>query len=219
MKKEHINFNFVISFMLLLISYIFSIKFIYIAPNLNISLGLLIYPFTFLILALMYNNKNITEVKESIYFNFLLIIIFYIIISILNSLDSITSTELISSNLRNIFTPNYLIIKNFILYYPDLINLLTFIVVYFLTHYIFITVFEVIKVNINSPVAFILAILISFILDQMIYVPLTNLHSLINLEITYQNLIEYMTANFIAVIFTSILMLSFYLIKKRKNLN
>jgi uncharacterized PurR-regulated membrane protein YhhQ (DUF165 family) len=189
---------------------------LYIAPNLNISEGLLIYPFTFLLLVLIYDKKGIKEAKQSVFCNFLLLLIFYLIMSVLNTLDATTTSQIISENLRNIFTPYYFNIKDIYIYYPDMINLLTFSLIYFLSHYIFIITYEAIENNSNFVIGFILAILIGFILDQMLYAPLVNFHNLLNNEITYNNLIEIMTANFICVIFMSVLMLIFYVMARKK---
>jgi len=217
MKKSYVNNYGIVTFMLLLISFIFINKFIYIAPNLNINIGLLIYPFTFLFLVLMYNKYGMKNAKEVIYLNFIILLIFYVIVSLLNTIDAITSSEIISENLRNIFTPNYFNISNFYIYYPDMAKLLTFSLVYFLTHYIFIITYEAIEGYSNYFLGFTLAMFIGFIIDQMLYIPLTNIKNLMEHSINYQELIRMMTASFITVIFTSVLMLIIYvLIKKRK---
>ena len=215
MKKENVYFP-TILFILLLISIIFSQKYVYIAPNLSINAGILIYPFTFLTLAVMYKNFNIKYVKQNIFASFILLFIFYLLVSIINSIDSITSTELISDNLRNIFTPNHFTIFKKFVYYPDITLLLTFSVIYFITHYIFITIYEATISVTNHLIAFILAILIGFILDQLLFVPLSNIPRLIDGTLKYQELIKLMTANFIIVIFSSIIMLFIYSITCKK---
>ncbi len=215
MKKYNLYYP-LISYILLLVSIIFSQKHIYIAPNLNISASLLIYPLTFLFMVITYKKLSIKYVKQNIYVNFILLLLFYFLVSILNSLDSIISTELISDNLRNIFTPNSFTLFSKFFYYPDLANLLSFSVIYFISHFIFITIYEVIEGYSNYLLAFILSILIGFILDQLLYVPLSNIPRLLDGTLIYQELIRLMTANFIIVIFSSVIMLIVYIVAYKK---
>jgi uncharacterized PurR-regulated membrane protein YhhQ (DUF165 family) len=205
--------------MFLLISFIFLDKNIYIGPKLLISAGLLIYPFTFLILTFIYNKYTIKEAKYSIYISFMLLLVFYLIASIFNSIEAVVSSETVSESLRIIFTPNHFIIKNIIIYYPNLINLLTFSVIFFITHYIFVVVYEAIESTTNYLIGFILSILIGFILDQLLFTPLVSLPHLIDHSLSYNALIETMTANFIIVIFSSLVMLIIYSINQKKKKN
>ena len=217
MKKNYINNYGILLFMVLLISFIFINKYIYIAPNLNVNIGLFLYPFTYLLTYIIYNKTNITNTKQTIYFNFKLIIIFYLIISILNTIEGTLSSSLVTDSLRVVFTPNFIYTNNIYIYYPDIVNLLTYIVIYFITHYIFIVTYEAIKDSTNYLLGFTLAIFISFILNQMLYTPLVNIRNLINNTLKYNTLIEMMTANFIVVIFTSIIIIIIYLIYYKKH--
>ena len=79
MKKVSLYFP-TILFILLLISIIFSQKYVYIAPNLSINAGILIYPFTFLTLTIMYKRFNIKYVKQNIFASFILLFIFYLLV-------------------------------------------------------------------------------------------------------------------------------------------
>lgn len=219
MKKVKNNYLMIILFILLLLTIIFINKEVYLAPNMNVNLGLFIYPFTFLLLILIYNKFNIKIAKETIYINFLMILLFYFLVSILNTLDSITSSQVISDNLRNVFTPKYFAINNLIFYYPNLVFLLSYSVTYFICHYIFITIYEAIESSSNYIIGFILALLISFTLNQMIFTPIVNIPNLIDGTMVYKDLIILMTGNFIVVIFSSILLLFIYALiyKKTKN--
>ena len=49
--------------------------------------------------------------------------------------------------------------------------------------------------------------LISFILDQSLFTPFVKAHKLVNHIIDYKDLIRQMTANYIVVIFMSIMLL------------
>ena len=215
MKRNEIYFS-IILFLLVLLSFIFIPKTIYLAPKLNISVGVLIYPFTFLVLVLMFKKNNVNYVKESLGATVILLLVFYLLLTILNSIDSVVSSQFISDSLRNVFTPNHLTVGNTFIYYPNIMLLFTYSLVFFITHYIFITIYEAIEGITNYPIAFILAILISFILDQLLFTPLSSLPLLIDKGMNYKQLIELMTANFIIVIFTSVIMLFIYAIAYKK---
>ena len=185
------NYYSIILFSILLLSLIFIEKYIYIAPNLNINSSLLFYSFIFILL-------------------------FYIIVSILNTINSITTSKIITDSLREIFTPNNFTVGSKFIYYPKLEIVLTFSIIYFISHYIFITIYEATIDFTYNIIAFILSLLIGFILDQLLFIPLSNIPNLIKEIIIYEDLIKLMTANFIIVIFTSIIMLFIYSIRHLK---
>lgn len=215
MKKQGIYYPIVL-FMLLLLTILFTEKNIYLAPNLNVNAGLIIYPFTFLLVVLMYKKYNMKYVRKTLYSSFILLFCFYLLMTILNTIDGITSSQIITNSLRNIFTPNSLTINNKFIYYPNIAVLLTFTVVYFISHFIFITVYEAIEGTTNHLIAFILSIMIGFTLDQILFTPLSNIPRIIDNTLSYKSLIEIMTANFIVVIFSSVLMLFIYAIAHKK---
>ena len=215
MKKRD-SFNTILFFLITLLGIVFYNKFIYLAPNLNVSIGLIIYAFSFLVLVYLYKNTSIKYAKETIFSVFAMLLVFYFLVTILNSIDSITDSKLISDNLRNIFTPNAVDVKGYFLYYPHVSAVITYPVVFFLSHYIFITTYEALEEATNYIIGFVLAILMSFILDQVIYTPLVNAHKLINGLITYPELIRQLTANFIVVIFMSIMLLFIYALRREK---
>lgn len=214
--KNKVSLKTIIFSVIILISIIFYNKFIYLAPNLNVSIGLIIYAFSFLLLVYLYKDNGIKYAKEAIYATFIIIYLFYLIMVILNSIDGITNCNLVSNALREVFTPNAVNIKGFFLYYPDLPLIITFPVIFFISHFIFISTYEAIEETINYIIGFILSILISFILDQVLFTPLLNAHKLIEGVMPYKDLIKQMTANFIVVIFMSILLLFVYALRKEK---
>ncbi len=214
--KKNIKYYDILQFALLLISYMFINKVIYLAPNLSFSIGIIIYSFTFLFLLLSYQSNNLKYAKSIIYKSLLVFSLFYIIIILLNSISGIPESNLISDSLRQIFTPYTFSFKNIVLYLPS-VTILLFMLVYFLTHYLFLATFEAINSNSNYLVAFILSIMISFILDQILYLPIANLVDLFNNSITYKDLIDMLTAHFIVVIFSSIIISMIYLIIKERS--
>lgn len=217
MKKSNFDFYSLLFFMLSLFALIISNKYVYLAPNLYVSARLIIYPFTFLVLSLMDNRQSIIRVKRILFYTFILLLVFYLLISIINSIDSVTSTKIVNENLRELFTPNYFIINKMYFYYPDLITLVTYSLILFLSHYIFIVNYDVFGGYVNDKAGYILSYILSFIIDQILFIPLISIKQLIDLTISYKNFIENLTASFIVVMFSTIITFLIYVIAKKRN--
>ena len=218
MNKKVITYIISLAFSLLL-SIIVSGKLLYIAPHLTISASLLAYAFTFLFTARLNEETNINNTKYIFKKIVIDILIFYLFMIVINSLSGMTSTKEVTESLRNIFTPNKLAIKSISIYYPNLINLISSILIFYLTHNIFSITFEITKDYTSKTISFIMSILISFIIDQMIYISVISFMPLYNESITLTNYIENLTASFIMIIFTSVIMTIIYSIIQKRSKN
>ncbi len=206
MKKIINNWG-TILFMFLIVSYLFLNKNINIGPNLNISISLLIYPLTYLTVLIIYERFGILESKKSIIMSASLLCFFIFLSVLLCSISAVISANEISESLRNILTPNVLKFLGLNIYYPNILKVGLYIIVFILSHYIFIILYDGIKESAHYFVSFILSIMIAFILDQIIYLPISYLPELFNKTILLVDVIKMLTANFIVVIFSSIGML------------
>lgn len=218
MNKKAFTYIILLAFSLLL-SIIISGKLLYIAPHLTISASLLAYAFTFLFTAGLNEETNINNTKYIFKKIVIDILIFYLFMIVVNSLSGMTSTKEVTESLRNIFTPNKLAIKSISIYYPNLINLISSILIFYLTHNIFSITFEITKDYTSKTISFIISILISFIIDQMIYISVISFMPLYNESITLTNYIENLTASFIMIIFTSVIMTIIYSIIQKRSKN
>ena len=218
MNKKVITYIISLAFSLLL-STIVSGKLLYIAPHLTISASLLAYAFTFLFTARLNEETNIDNTKNILKKVVIGTLIFYLFMIVINSISGMTSTKEITESLRNIFTPNKLAIKSISIYYPNLINLISSILIFYLTHNIFSITFEITKDYTSKTISFIMSILISFIIDQMIYISVISFIPLYNESITLTNYIENLTASFIMIIFTSVIMTIIYSIIQKRSKN
>ena len=218
MNKKVITYIISLAFSLLL-SIIVSGKLLYIAPHLTISASLLAYAFTFLFTARLNEETNIDNTKNILKKVVIGTLIFYLFMIVVNSLSGMTSTKEVTESLRNIFTPNKLAIKSISIYYPNLINLISSILIFYLTHNIFSITFEITKDYTSKTISFIISILISFIIDQMIYISVISFMPLYNESITLTNYIENLTASFIMIIFTSVIMTIIYSIIQKRSKN
>lgn len=218
MNKKVITYIILLAFSLLL-STIVSGKLLYIAPHLTISASLLAYAFTFLFTARLNEETNIDNTKNILKKVVIGTLIFYLFMIVINSISGMTSTKEVTESLRNIFTPNKLAIKSISIYYPNLINLISSILIFYLTHNIFSITFEITKDYTSKTISFIISILISFIIDQMIYISVISFMPLYNESITLTNYIENLTASFIMIIFTSVIMTIIYSIIQKRSKN
>ena len=218
MNKKVLTYIILLAFSLLL-STIVSGKLLYIAPHLTISASLLAYSFTFLFTARLNEKTNIDNTKNILKKVVIGTLIFYLFMIVVNSLSGMTSTKEVTESLRNIFTPNKLAIKSISIYYPNLINLISSILIFYLTHNIFSITFEITKDYTSKTISFIISILISFIIDQMIYISVISFIPLYNESITLTNYIENLTASFIMIIFTSVIMTIIYSIIQKRSKN
>lgn len=218
MNKKVLTYIILLAFSLLL-SIIVSDKLLYIAPHLTISASLLAYAFTFLFTAKLNEETNINNTKNILKKIVIGILIFYLFMIVINSISGMTSTKEVTESLRNIFTPNKLAIKSINIYYPNLINLISSILIFYLTHNIFSITFEITKDYTSKTISFIISILISFIIDQMIYISVTSFIHLYKESIKLTNYIENLTASFIIIILTSIIMTIIYSIIQKRSKN
>ncbi len=218
MNKKVLTYIILLAFSLLL-SIIVSDKLLYIAPHLTISASLLAYAFTFLFTAKLNEETNINNTKNILKKIVIGVLIFYLFMIVINSISGMTSTKEVTESLRNIFTPNKLAIKSINIYYPNLINLISSILIFYLTHNIFSITFEITKDYTSKTISFIISILISFIIDQMIYISVTSFIPLYKESIKLTNYIENLTASFIMIIFTSVIMTVIYSIIQKRSKN
>lgn len=218
MNKKVLTYIILLAFSLLL-SIIVSGKLLYIAPHLTISASLLAYAFTFLFTARLNEETNIDNTKNVLKKIVIGILIFYLFMIVINSISGMTSTKEVSESLRNIFTPNRLAIKSISIYYPNLISLISAVLIFYLTHNIFSITFEITKDYTSKTISFIISILISFIIDQMIYLSVTSFIPLYKESIKLTNYIENLTASFIIIIFTSVIMTVIYSIIQKRSKN
>ena len=214
MKNKNLN---IILLIILIVSFMFKSITLNLNKNMELSLGLFLYSITFIISSIMIKNNKISDCKKTLFKSSLYLLLLYFIITILSNFN-IDST--LMNSMRNIFTTNNFTINKLTIYYPNLINLFTYLLVFYLSHYIFFVTYEVLEINTNKFISFFVSILIAFILDQIIYTSLTNIIPLFSDKITINTFIKELTNNFF-ICLTSSCILSLVNplinIKKEKN--
>ncbi len=220
MKKGPLKLSLTL-IILLIVTILFKDKYIYLAPSLGVSISSFTYAFTFLIPVIIVNNHKFKEAKDIITLSTLGILIFLLLITILSSISGNLESIAIEDSLRNILTPNSLVINRFIIHYPNL-NILGMILTYYFSHNILISVYEALNYYTNNYLSYSLSIFIAFIIDTMFMVPLSHIKDIYYANIDILTIIKSLTANFMVVIGTSLFMIlifSIYINAKQKKNN
>ena len=207
--KKGFNFYNGLLFILLIISIIFKNKFIYLAPTLNISISIITYSLTFLILGIILTKYSFKQAKESLKNSIWLSLIFLFIILILCNIPSNMNSINNDLILKELFVPNNIVLKGLNFYYMDL-SLLFYLGIYYLTHFIFISINDVITYITNKYLGFATSIFIAFIIDVMFMVPIFYYFEIYYGIINFLDIIKILTANYMSLIVLSLVSLVFY---------
>ena len=219
MKKGPLTLS-VILMLLLITSFIFKEKYIYLAPSLNVSLSSFVYAFTFLIPIIIINKSKLKDAKNLIKISTKAMIWFIILITVLGSISGNLDSMEIEDSLRSIFTPNSLALGNIIIHYPNL-NIIGLVLTYYFSHNILVSVYEALNSYTNKYLSYSISVFIAFIIDTMFMIPLLNISNIYYANIDMLDIIKFLTAGFMVVIITSLIMIlifSFYIhLKQKKN--
>lgn len=215
MNKKGTNTNTFITYLLMIfiiICEIFKLKNIFIEPYnvLETSISNIIYPFTFLFIILIYNKTSFKETHKTIIKTSLLLLIFIGIITILNNIPSNYHTTEIDIYMRKLFTPNNIIINKHLFYYPNLLSVITFILLFYFSHTLILILYEAMIPYTKKYIAYSLSMFIPFTLDTICYVTINDIFN----EIEFNEMINHLTANFVIVIISTILITIIYSLKK-----
>ncbi len=206
---------------ILIITFIFTLKNYEPVKNIIITGGIVTYPLSFLIVSFINRYYGFKETKKSILISSLLFIIFFllVVISIMPSANEITSGY--NAIVQYIFASGFKEFSWGTLFYPAIGQFLGILISYFSSHLLFATIHSVTKEYTVDHLAMGLGLLISYIVDRIIFVPIYLSKSLIKGSTTFNYLIQILTSEFIAAIFTTLILILVYVIftsiKKSKN--
>lgn len=209
--KKYPSISVTLLSIVLIISIIFKSKFIYLAPNLSVSIYIVLYAFTFLILGLVLTKYNFKEAEKALNQSIIFIVVFYLITSILctipGNIDSLTA----DIALRNLFTPYSFMLFGRIIYYFD-ISIIIILIIYSITHKVFISINDILNSYTNKYLSFGISIFIAFIIDTMFMVPILHIKDIYYSNLQTLDIIKFLTANFMMLIVMSLIMLLSYTI-------
>ena len=213
-KKGNNNNTFSICLLVLfvIICQIFRYKTIYIEPNqiLETSISNILYPFTFLLIILINKKIEFKETHKIIINTSFIYIIFMILMTINNNITATKDTITINIALKQLFTPHYHIISNYALYYPDILNIIVFSLLFYFSHTIILILYEAIEPYTNKAITFFLSMFIPYTLDILCYTTIIDVFK----KVEFSDLILHLTSNFVIVIISTILITLIYCAKK-----
>ncbi len=200
---------------LLIICSIFKLKNIYIEPNnlLEVSLSNILYPFTFLLVILIRNNTNFKETHSTIITLTIIFFIYTILISILGSIPANYNSTNVDLALKASLTPSYFVIFNKAIYFPNILKVLSFSLLFYFSHTIFTILYDAMIPYTKKFIAFSLSMFIPFTLDTICYIVIDDIAK----NVEFNKLIIDLTSNFVVVIFSTILISIIYSIKKERS--
>ncbi len=185
----------------LIISILLKGLFINIAPNLNVSMIIILSSLSYFFMGMILTNYSYKEAKRSLIsnvFNAFLFLLFLIIII------NLPLNNVLIDSIKVFLKHNIVILK-----YID-ISVLLILFVYFLTKFIFINIFDLISYLANRYIAFSMSIFISYIIEVIFLVTIIYLKDIININIEVIDLIKYLTASFITLISVSTFLIIVY---------
>ena len=194
----------ILTFMLLFLAYISYGRLIEIGNNLTINLTFFIFPLVFLVLAIINNFYGYKDAKKTIKASSLSLLVFVVLIMILNLIPSNVDTVENEILFKNLFTPNNITLLGFKIFYPDLLYLGLYTILSFVSGYIMIAIYNVIKEETKEFIGFYLSIFIALVLFTII---LISVDTLLIQSMNFKDCISYLTAGFIVVIVLSVIIL------------
>ncbi len=197
---------------LLIVSYIFTIKIYEPAPNIMISGAMLIYPFTFLIIAYISKYYGFKESRNTVFKSALLFTIFIGIIMIGVLVPGNRVTEGHNLTIQYLFTNDFLTIGNFRIYYPMLGQFFGTVIAFIVSHLLYATIYNAINNLTVDYLAMGLSVFIGFIIDRIIFMPLYLAQNLIDGVNTFEFFLKCLTSEFIGAIVSSLIIIVLYVI-------
>ncbi len=198
---------------LLIICSIFSIKKIFIEPKniLEVSTTSFIYPITFLLIILIRNKTSFKEAHKIVIITSILFLVFNLLLSIMASIPSNYETLELDVALKQTLTPNYISIFNFSIYYPNILNVISLILLFYISHTIIMILYEAMTPYTNTFIAFSLSLFIPYTLDTICYTVIND----ISKSVEFNKLIIDLTSNFVIIIISTLLLSIIYTIIKK----
>ena len=130
--------------------------------------------------------------------------------TISNNITATKDTITINLALKQLFTPQYHIISNYTLYYPDILNIIVFTLLFYFSHTIFLILYEAIEPYTNKVITFFLSMFIPYTLDILCFTTIIDVFK----KVEFNDLILHLTSNFVIVIVSTILITLIYSAKK-----
>lgn len=197
---------------LLIISYIFTLKVYEPVNSIIVTGSILIYPFTFLVAAYISKYYGFKETRKSIFTSVLLFILFIVITMVCILPKSNNQTASFNAVIQYLYANNVYMIGDFKIFYPTLGQFLGLAGAFVISHLLFATIYNAIHNYTIDYLAIGLSIFIAAITDRIIFMPSLFLENLIKGANTFDYFIKCLTSEFIATIVATVIIVILYVL-------
>lgn len=197
---------------LLIATYLFSLKFFEPANNLVLTAGILNYPFTFLITTLICKKYSFKVARKSIYLSAALyaLFMFIMMLSIIPTGNEISMQY--NAIVQFLFANNATTILGIRVFYPTLGQFFGVLVAFIISHLLYATVYNAIR---NYTVEYLsvgLSLFIGYIIDRIVFIFILFAKGLYDGSNTFDFVIKVLTTEFMACIVASVTLIILYVI-------
>ncbi len=204
--------------MLLIVTFIFTLKIYEPTKHTLITGGILVYPFTFLITAYLSKYYGFEEAKKNVFTSAILFGIFFLLIMVCLIPSPNNSTENYNAIIQYVFAAEHFTIGSMDIFYPTMGQFCGILIAFIATHLLYAAIYKAIHNYTNDYLAVGLALLISAIVDRVIFVPILLLENLLDGSNTLEFLIKCLTSEFIVtILFVMIIIIIYVIITKFKD--
>jgi len=210
---------------ILIVSYIFTIKTYEPVNNVLITGGVIVYPFTFLIISYISKYYGFKESRKAIFISAALFLLFMILTMV--SLIPTPNNETSSYNavIQYLYANDFFMIGDTRIFMPMLGQFFGIGIAFIVSHLLYATIYNAIHNYTIDYLAMGLSVFIAGVVDKIIFMTLFFAENLIDGVNTFEYFIKCLTSEFIATIISSIAMIIIYVIinafkenKKKKRL-
>ena len=197
---------------MLIATFIFTLKNYEPARNILLTGGIIVYPFTFLIISLISKYYGFKASRKAIFISSLVYISFFVIMMVGVLPASNNATSSYGSIIQYFFTNDVLTIGGFNIYYPTIGQFLSVLVAFLVSHLIYATVYNAVAKFTVDYLAMGLSLFIAYILDRLLYMPILLFGGIMKENNSFDYLVKCLTSEFIAAIMITILLIIIYII-------
>lgn len=192
---------------LLIATFMFSLKFYEPADNLILTGGIYIYPLTFLIVAIICKFYGFKSARKSIFASVLAVLIFTFITMLCVIPDGNSTSMQYNAIIQYIFANDSTYIGNFRIFYPTLGQYFGVLISFIISHLLYATIYNVTHKITIETLSIGLSLFIAYILDRIIFIFLLFSEGLMKKTNTFDFVIKCLTSEFMAAIAVSVLII------------
>lgn len=197
---------------MLIATFIFTLKSYEPAKNIILTGGIIVYPFTFLIISFISKYYGYKASREAIFISLLIYISFFVIMIIGVLPQSNATTSAYNTIIQYFFTNSSFNIGKATIFYPTLGQFFSVLISYLVSHLLFATIYNAVSKFTIDYLAMGLSLFIAIILDRLIFMPILYFSGLMNQSNSFDYLIKCLTSEFIASIMITILLIIIYFV-------